>query len=250
MIRVFTGSDRKRIDAEVKKILGEDYEVFDGENLRVEDVVNIFLGGSLFAEKRKILLKDLTPARGAGSAAGNGAKGDVDAGSSNDSIGNGASTGSSAGSSVSRSGVGNSASEDFYEEMAKYMNTPHEIVIWETNVSQKKTYKDFVKNPKVEVKKFDMAQKIDMRKVFSIYDAALVDGKRAVKMLEEIEGEQDPYMFFGLLVSQAIKKFEWRQGAKEKRVLKELSKVDMQMKTTTVESWLLVKSFLLRLKTI
>ena len=53
MIRIFSGSDRKRIDAEVKKILGEDYEVFDGENLRIEDIVNIFHGTSLFAEKRK-----------------------------------------------------------------------------------------------------------------------------------------------------------------------------------------------------
>ena len=207
MIRVFTGSDRNKIAAEVKKNLGEDYEVFDGENLKIEDVVNIFLGGSLFAEKRKILLKDLTPARG-------------------------------------------EQGEDYYAEIAKYIDTPHDVVIWETNVSQKKTYKDFVKNPKVEVKKYDLVQKIDMRKVFSIYDAALVDGKQAVKLLEEIESEQDPYMFFGLLVSQAIKKFEWRQGMKEKRVLHELSKVDMQMKTTAVEPWLLIKSFLLRVKTI
>ena len=229
MIRVFTGSDRKKIDAEVKKILGEGYEVFDGENLKIEDIVNIFLGSSLFAEKRKILLKDLTPARGTGGAGG--AK-----------AGDGGNSGGS--SSSGNSGV------DFYEEMVKYIDTPHEIVIWETNVSQKKTYKDFIKNSKVEVKKYDLAPKIDMRQVFSIYDAALVDGKRAVKLLEEIEGEQDPYMFFGLLVSQAIKKFEWRQGIRERRILKELSRVDMQMKTTAVEPWLLIKSFLLRLKTI
>lgn len=209
MIRVFTGSDRKKIDAEVKKILGENYEVFDGENLKIEDIVNIFLGTSLFAEKRKILLKDLTLARGEGSA-----------------------------------GV------DYYEEISKYKNTPHDIVIWETNVSQKKTYKDFVKSKEVEAKKFDLAEKIDMRVVFNIYDTALNDGVRAVKMLSEIEEKQDPYMFFGLLVSQAVKKFEWRQGAKEKRILKELSKVDMQMKTTAVEPWFLIKSFLLRVKTI
>lgn len=207
MIKVFYGSDRKKIDAEVKKILGTDYEVFDGENLKKEDIVNVFLGTSLFAEKRKILLKDLTPARG-------------------------------------------EQGEDLYEEIAKYVDTPHTIVIWETNVSQKKTYKDFVKLKKVEAKKFDLADKVDMRAVFNIYDTALVDGERAVKMLTELQDKQDPYMFFGLLVSQAIKKYEWRQGAKEKRVLKELSKVDMQMKTTAVEPWYLVKSFLLRLKTI
>ena len=214
MIRVFTGSDRKKIDAEVKKILGENYEVFDGENLKLEDIVNIFLGTSLFSEKRKILLKDLTPARGVGS-------------------------GASGGGSV-----------DFYEEISKYKNTPHTIVIWETNVSQKKTYKDFVKSKDVEVKKFELVPKVDMRVVFNIYDTALNDGKRAVEMLSKIEGEQDPYMFFGLLVSQAVKKFEWRQGAKEKRILKELSKVDMQMKTTAVEPWFLIKSFLLRAKAI
>ncbi len=207
MIKVFYGSDRKKIDAEVKKILGTDYEVFDGENLKKEDIVNVFLGTSLFAEKRKILLKDLTPARG-------------------------------------------EQGEDLYEEIAKYVDTPHTIVIWETNVSQKKTYKDFLKSKNVEAKKFDLADKVDMRAVFNIYDTALVDGERAVKMLTELQDKQDPYMFFGLLVSQAIKKYEWRQGAKEKRVLKELSKVDMQMKTTAVEPWYLVKSFLLRLKTI
>ena len=214
MIKIFTGSDRNKISTEVKKILGEDYEIFDGENLKIEDIVNIFCGTSLFAEKRKILLKDLTLARGAGNDAGD-------------------------------------VNEDFYVEMAKYAaGTKHEIVIWETNVSQKKSYKDFVKLKNVEVKKFDVAAKIDMRQVFSIYDAALVDGKRAVKMLDEILDEQDPYMFFGLLVSQAIKKFEWRQGSKEIRVLKELSRVDMQMKTTAVEPWFLIKSFLLRVKAI
>lgn len=207
MIRVFTGNDRRKIDVEVKKILGEDYEVFDGENLKQEDIVNIFLGSSLFSAKRKILLKDLTAARG-------------------------------------------EQGQDFYEEISKYKNTPHEIVIWETNVSQKRTYKDFIKSKEVEVKKYDLAEKVDMRVVFNIFDTAFVDGPRAVKMLDGIIEKQDPYMFFGLLASQAIKKYEWRQGMKETRVLLELSKLDMQMKTTAVEPWLLIKSFLLRLKTI
>lgn len=210
MINVFYGSDRNKIAAEVEKILGKNYEVFDGENLKTEDLINIFMGTSLFAEKRNILLKDLTPAR----------------------------------SEASSGGV------DLYEEVSKYVDTPHNVVIWETNVSQKKTFKDFVKMKGVAAKKIDIVPQIDMKKVFNIYDVALSDGERAVKILEEIEAQQDPYMFFGLLVSQAIKKFEWKQGDKEKRVLKELSKVDMQMKTTAVEPWLLIKSFLIRLKTI
>lgn len=218
MIKVFYGGDRNKIAAEVKKILGEDYEVFDGENLKIEDVVNIFMGGSLFAEKRKILLKDLTPARKT--------------------------------TETTSDTTGDTANEDFYTEIAKYTETKHDVVIWETTVSQKKSFKDFVKMKGVESRKFEAAAPVDMRKVFGIYDAALVNGARAIKLLEEIEDEQDPYMFFGLLVSQAIKKFEWRQGTKERKVLKELSKIDIQMKTTTVEPWSLIKSFLLRLKTI
>lgn len=215
MIRVFSGSDRAKIADEVRKILGEDYEVFDGENLKIADIVNIFKGTSLFAEKRKILLKDLTPVRKAGA----------------------------------EGGTSNSA-EDFYSEIAKYVDSKHEIVIWETTTSQKKSFKDFLKLPGVETKKFDQKESVDVRKVFGIYDAALVNGERAIKMLEEIEAQQDPYMFFGLMVSQALKKFEWRGGAKERRALKELSKLDMQMKSTAMEPWILIKSFLLRLATL
>ena len=203
MIQVFSGSDRAKIDTEVKKFLGKDYEVFDSENLKPEDIINIFVGTSLFADKRKILIKDLAEL--------------------------------------------NSESIDIYEEVSKYVDTPHDIVIWETKPTQKKSYKDFVKSPKVEVKKIDLAPKIDMQKVFDIFDVAMQDGKRAIKMLDEVQGEEDPYMFFGLLASQAIKRFEWRQGIREKRILKELSKLDMQMKSTTVEPWLLIKAFLLQL---
>ena len=105
MIKVFYGNDRVRISEEVRKVLGEDYEVFDGADggLKLADLVNIFQGNSLFSEKRKILIKDLTPARG----------------------------------------QGNDSDVDFYGEIAKYVNTPHTIVIWETTVSQKKSYKDF-----------------------------------------------------------------------------------------------------------
>ena len=79
---------------------------------------------------------------------------------------------------------------------------------------------------------------------------AMRDGKKAVEMVEKIEKTQDPYMFLGLLTSQALKRFEWKQGEKEKRVLKELSKLDIQMKSTTFEPWLLLKSFLLQVSSL
>lgn len=215
MIRVFHGDDRSRIAVEVRKILGENYEVFDGENLKIEDIVNIFKGTSLFATKRKILIKDLTERR-----------------------------------KTAETKEADANKNDFYEEIAKYADTEHDVIIWETTLSQKKSYKDFVKDKKIEVKKFEARKPVDAGKVFGIFDMAMQDGERAVKQLEEIEKDQDPYMFFGLMVSQAIKRFEWRNGKKEKAILKELAKLDIKLKSTTMEPWILIKSFLIRMSKI
>ena len=68
--------------------------------------------------------------------------------------------------------------------------------------------------------------------------------------LEKIKSEEDPIMFFGLLASQAIKDFSLRQGIKEKRALKELSDLDIKLKTTSFQPWLLIESFLLRLSSL
>ena len=64
-------------------------------------------------------------------------------------------------------------------------------------------------------------------------------------MVEKIQESQDPYMFFGLMVTQGLKKFATKQGVKERELLKRLAELDLQMKTTTIEPWLLVKAFLL-----
>ncbi len=48
------------VEAAVKEELGEDYEVFDGEDLEVADLPSIFQGTSLFGgDDRRILLKNL-----------------------------------------------------------------------------------------------------------------------------------------------------------------------------------------------
>jgi len=208
MIRVFSGSDRAKIAEEVKKVLGEGYEVFDGENLTEMDIMNICVGSSILNPERKILVKDLTP-------------------------------------------VGKKESAvDGYAEMMKYPEVRHEIVIWETNLSRKKTYKDFIARKDVTAQKFDLATPANARDVFNIFDVALRDGPKAVAMLEKIEENNDPYQFMGLLTKNAIDKYSFRYGAREKRILKELSELDMQMKSSGVEPWSLVKGFLLRLSSI
>ena len=141
--------------------------------------------------------------------------------------------------------------EELVRRIEEFLKTDAEVVIWETKLDKRLAATKALMKAGVEVREFKAVAKVDMRAVFNIYDMALRDGARAVAELAKIENEQDPYMFFGLMVSQAIKKLEWRSnGAREKRVLKELAKVDMQMKSTVVEPWMLVKSFLLRAATL
>lgn len=201
MIRIFYGENRVKINAEIKKVLGDGYEVLDGAELTVADLPSIFLGASLFAEKRAILIRDL------------------------------------------------GENKEVFEKITEYLDTPHEVVLFETKLDKRTaTYKAL--KDKVEIREFAMPVDTNVNLVFDIYRTAKRDGKKAVKMLESIENEQDPYMFLGLLVSQALKDFAMRQGTKEKRVLVELSKLDLQMKTTSMQPFSLLKSFLLQVSSL
>ncbi len=220
MITIFTGDDRVKIQAEIKKLLGSNYEIFDGEDLQISDIYSICQGNSLFETSRKILIKDLTPAR------------------KND--GNGAEMGKNV--------------ADPYEVFLQFLDTKHTIVIWESNVPNRKSYKDFAK--KVEVRKYQK-EEVDKWATFRIFDIAYTDGKRAVTELDkllrtaETGGEVkmlDPYLMVGAFSSSALKKFEQSPTVKNKKVLKELSKLDMQMKTSRIEPWTLIKMFLLKVE--
>ncbi len=204
MLRVFYGANRLEAEKNLKKILGEKYEVFEGENLTLNDLPSIFQGTSLFeVEKRRILLKDL---------------------SENTSV---------------------------LEKVADYVDTPHEIIIWEQKLDKRSAGYKNLKAAGVELKEFTELKKPDFNLVFGILDTAFRDGTQAVRMLEKIESDQDPYMFFGLLVTQILKKYDaTRGGARERRILKELAEIDLQMKSSTVAPWSLIKGFLLRVSSI
>ncbi len=208
MFYIYYGDDRVRISQEVKKVLGEEYEIFDGENLGIQDIVNICQGTSLFGDKRKILIRDLTPVRK-----------EKDEESDEPGI-------------------------DFYAEFLKYVDTPHTIVIWETMAPRRKSFKEFSKCAGVRTQQFKIFEK---KKIFDIAELALVDGKKAALELKKVEDENDPYMFVGLLVSKLCQKYNYSYGVKEKRALKALSELDMQMKTTSLSPWTLLESFLLEL---
>lgn len=141
------------------------------------------------------------------------------------------------------------ANKPVYDELEKYLSTPHDIILFETKLDKRTTnYKNL--KDKLEFKEFKLPETIDFRIIFDIYRTAKTNGKKAVEMLEKIKPTEDPIKFTGLLTSQALKDFVSHPGAKERQVLKLLAKTDMQMKTTKVEPWLLVESFLLELSTL
>ena len=197
MIEIFCGEDRARAQAEVKRILGADYEVFEGMNLAITDLPSLFMGTSLFGEKRKILVKDL------------------------------------------------GEQKELWEKLPEYLESPHTIIIWESKLDKRTATYKAIKD-KVKVVEFALPKDMNANLVFDIFRTAKRDGKKAVELLKKIEDTEEPYMLIGLFVTQALKDFEMRQGSKEKRVLAELSRIDMLMKTTSTQPWLLLKSFLLR----
>ncbi len=137
-----------------------------------------------------------------------------------------------------------------WEKLADYADTEHEVVVWEGKIDKRSAGYKRLKETGVEIREFALKAKPEMRQVFNIFEVALRDGPAAVKMVEKIELEQDPFMFFGLMVTQALKRFEQRSGEREKRILRELGELDMQMKGESgvgLEPWVLVKGFLLRL---
>lgn len=198
MIKVYYGDDRVCAKKDIEAFLGDEYEVVEGAELAVEDLPSLFWGGSLFSEKRNILIRDL------------------------------------------------SGNKSVYDKLPEYVNTVHDIIIFEQKIDKRSsTYKTL--KDKIEWKEYKIPVNLNLKKVFDIYVVAKKDGARAVTMLDEIKSEEDPIMFCGLMISQALKDYKVHPGAKEKRALKELSKLDLSLKTTSVQPWLLVQAFLLRL---
>ncbi|MBQ9018022.1 hypothetical protein IJ118_03110 [Candidatus Saccharibacteria bacterium] len=138
------------------------------------------------------------------------------------------------------------AEKPLFTELPKYLNTPHNIILFETKLDKRSAIYKEIKD-KVLVKEFKLPEP-SYTVVFDIYRTAKRDGVKAVKMLQQIKPTEDPIMFTGLLASQAIKDFAANpRGIKERRVLAELAKTDLQQKTTPIDAWLLIESFLLRI---
>lgn len=201
MIQIFTGDDRIKANQAIKAALGNNYEIIDGADLTPNDLPTITKGASLFAEKRRILIRDLSP------------------------------------------------NKAVFDQLPDYLDTPHDIILFETKLDKRSaTYKTL--KDQVKITEFKLPENTNFRIVFDIYRTAKRDGKKAVQMLATIQDAEDPIKFAGLLNSQALKDYASHQGTKEKRVLQELSKLDLELKSTSIQPWLLVQSFLLRVSSL
>ncbi len=198
MIKIYTGEDRVRAKQKISEILGEDYEVIEGVDLKVNDLPSLFRGGTLFADERRILIRDL------------------------------------------------SLNKEVFELLPEYSDTPHNVVVFEMKLDKRSAMYKAIKD-QMEVVDFVLPKDKSYNKVFDIYRVAKRDGKKAVEMLKDIEPTEEPARFVGLMVSQAIKDYAARQGITEKKALRELSKLDLDIKSSSVDPWLLVEAFLIRL---
>ncbi len=59
MLKIVYGDDRIRAQAAIKKLLSNDYETIEAENLAPSDMASVFYGTSIFGDSRKILVKSL-----------------------------------------------------------------------------------------------------------------------------------------------------------------------------------------------
>ena len=196
MIKVFYGEDRVGSLAEARRVLGEECEVVEGEGLGVGTMANLFAGITLFAEKRRILVKDL------------------------------------------------GENKEAWGELPKYLETENEVVLVENKLDKRGVvYKELVAK-RVEMREFALAEAPEKKLVFDVLDMAMRgEGKKAVEMVEKIEMGQDAYMFFGLMVSQAVKKLE-AGNRKARGVISLLCETDVLMKSCSTPPWLLVKRVL------
>lgn len=141
--------------------------------------------------------------------------------------------------------------KELFEKLADYLETEHQIVLWEKKLDKRTTtYKALAKSGKLEIQEFKVAEVKNANGIFDIYEMALKDGKKAMQMVEQIENTENPFGLMGLFTTQALRKYQMRYGERERRILKELAQLDMEMKSAKIEPWTLVKSFLVRLKTI
>lgn len=134
-----------------------------------------------------------------------------------------------------------------FDKVLQYLDTPHNIAVLEQNIDKRSSVYKALKEKKL-IREFSLAKNVALNKVFNIYSVAKHDGPKAVEMLESTKDQEDPIMFFGLIVSGALKDFRTKPDLRGKKVLSALSQLDLKIKTNSIDPWLMIESFLVRLQ--
>lgn len=141
-----------------------------------------------------------------------------------------------------------------FDELEKYLDTPHEIVILETKIDGKwGSFKQLKKADHIEIVENKIPDDPKKRWLaFNIYDLALKNPEEAVKMLRAHQDTEDPYAIIGAWATSAIKNLKSAPTSKHNRtIIRQLAIIDHLLKSTKFSEspWPVLESFLLRLKT-
>ncbi|MCR4753456.1 MAG: hypothetical protein K5837_03505 [Candidatus Saccharibacteria bacterium] len=141
-----------------------------------------------------------------------------------------------------------SENKECWESFPNYLDTTHDVVVWLSTLDKRSvTYKNISKNKAIEFKEFAVEVNVDRFLAFKVFDEAFAGhGARAVKMCEELEQTSDAYLTMGAFVSQSGKKLEIGKP-KATSAIKILAKADLDMKSTAIDGWEILKIALLKI---
>ena len=152
-----------------------------------------------------------------------------------------------------------SLKKELFLELPKFLQTEHQVAILEQKLDKRSaTYKELAEVAKAEPQKikiesFKLPEQVDTFLVFRVFDIALTDGKRAVKLMREAEEDNNPYATIGAWTKKAVDLFASKKNAeKERRILKRLAEIDMLLKQTNFskDPWVVLESFLIELSSL
>ncbi len=199
MLKVFYGGDRLAARKAIDMLFWSDYEGVEAENLERVDMDTIFYGTSIFGDKRKILVKDL------------------------------------------------SENKSCWEAIPKYIDTPHDVIIWNAVTDARTTTYKELKAAKVEMRAFQIVENKEEQFIAfnAMADALRGDTKAALLKCEKMELKSEPYLVIGAFTSEACKHLATSRKARE--AIKILAKADMDMKSTGLDGWNVVKSAVVKI---
>ncbi len=142
--------------------------------------------------------------------------------------------------------------KELFDELIKYLETPHEIVVLETKIDGKwGSLKELKKATNIDLSENKFKEDPKKRFLaFNIYDLALKKPNEAVKELKKCEETEDPYAMLGAWATCALKNLKSNPTQKNRAIIRELATIDHLMKSTkfSEKPWALLESFVLRLK--